>query len=86
MTKKKKGNTPLVLHRFHPLLIHAALPVNVATESKIKEIFISLFFSRRQWSEVMFSLHENPRFGFRQREKPLPMVAVFNDDFKTNRV
>lgn len=52
-------NTPMVLYRFNSLLIYAALPVNVATEKKIKEIFISLFFSRRQSSKVIFRVTQN---------------------------
>ena len=37
--------------------------VTLPPEEKTKRLTASLFFSRRQRSEVMFSLHENPRFG-----------------------
>ena len=50
--------------------------VTVAAASKNKEASAPLFFFGRQRSEVMFSLHENPRFGLLPKGKPLLIVAI----------
>lgn len=51
--------------------------LTVAANSKNKETTTSLFFSRRQSSEVMFSLHENPRFGLSAKGEIAPVGRQF---------
>lgn len=51
--------------------------LTVAANSKNKETTTSLFFSRRQRSEVMFPLHENPSLWLDSQRKLLPMVAIW---------
>ncbi len=59
------------------LVLYPKLSINVVTGSKNKETTTSLFFSRRQRSEVMFSLHENPRFGLSAKGEIAPVGRQF---------